>query len=94
MHPPCCPKDLELYHFMVTAAKAALGLHIPHQPLLAGENKVQHSTSPHWLLYHLEKEVIINALQELPGLLMPCCAVPPTDVGVVEVPHEDQGCPG
>ena len=71
---------------MVTAAKAALELHTPHQPLLVGENEVQHSTSPHWLLYHLEKEVIINAFQETPGLLMPCCVVPSTDIRVVEVP--------
>jgi len=38
----------------------------------------------------LEKEVIINAVQEPPGLLMPCCVVPPTDIGMVEVLHEDQ----
>ncbi|KAK4828307.1 LOW QUALITY PROTEIN: hypothetical protein QYF61_025319 [Mycteria americana] len=69
--PPRCPKDLELHHFMVTASKAALELHIPHQPLIFGENKVQHSTSPHWLLYHLEKKVIIYAFQEPPGCLCP-----------------------
>ncbi|KAK4827407.1 hypothetical protein QYF61_017837 [Mycteria americana] len=86
-----CPKGLECHHFMVTKAKAALELHIPYQPLLVSENKVQHSTSSRWLLYHLEKEVIINAFQEPPGLLMPCCVVPPTDIRVVEVPHEDQG---
>ncbi|KAK4824840.1 hypothetical protein QYF61_020213 [Mycteria americana] len=60
VHRPQCPKDLELHHFMVPAAKAALELHIPHQPLLVGENKVQHSASPRWLRCHLEKEVIIN----------------------------------
>lgn len=42
--PSHCPKDLELHHFMVTAAQAALELHIPHEPLLDGENKDQHST--------------------------------------------------
>jgi len=46
-----------------------------HQHLLVGENKVQHSTSPHGLLYHLEKEVITNAVQNPPGSLMPCCVV-------------------
>ena len=56
---------------MVTEAKAALELHIPHQPLLMDEIKVQYNTSPHWLPYHLEKEVSINAVQEPPGLLMP-----------------------
>lgn len=42
---PHFPRDLELCHPMVTAAQPALELHIPHQPLLAGESKVQHSTS-------------------------------------------------
>jgi len=41
---------------MVTAAKADLELDISNQPLFFGENKVQHSTSPYDLLYHLEKE--------------------------------------
>ncbi|KAK4826701.1 hypothetical protein QYF61_010916 [Mycteria americana] len=80
--PPRRPKDLKLHHFMVIAAKAALELHIPHQPLLVGENKVQHSTSPRWFLYHLEKEGIISTFQEPHRLLMPCCVVPPTDIRV------------
>ncbi|PKU40619.1 obscurihypothetical protein [Limosa lapponica baueri] len=80
---------LELHHLMVAAAKAALELHILYEPLFVGENEVQHGTSPHWLLCHLEKEVI-DAFQEPPGLLMDCCAVHSTDVRVVEVHHEDQ----
>ncbi|KAK4821803.1 hypothetical protein QYF61_003832 [Mycteria americana] len=94
VRPPRCPKDLVLHHFMVTAAKAALELHIPHRRLLVGENKVQHSTSPCWLLSPWEKEVIISAFEEPPGLLMPCCVVPPRDIGVVEVPHEEEGLDG
>ncbi|KAK4822677.1 hypothetical protein QYF61_019044 [Mycteria americana] len=86
VHSPRCPKDLEFHHFMVTAAKAALELHIPYQLLPVGENKVQHSTIPHWLLYHLEKEIIINTFQEPPGLLMPCCVVPLTDIGLEKTP--------
>jgi len=39
----------------------------------------------------LEKEVTINAVQEPPGLLKPCCAVPPTDIAVVEVPSWGPG---
>jgi len=70
---------------MVTAAKAALDFHIPHQPLLVGENKVQHRTSPCGLLSHLEEEFVTNAVQEPPGLLVPCCVVPPTDVRVGRV---------
>ena len=65
--------------FCDTAAKAVLELHIHHQPLLAGENKVQHSISPRWILYHLEKEGIINTFQEPLGLLLPCCVVPSTE---------------
>ncbi|CAM9626289.1 unnamed protein product [Bubo scandiacus] len=47
-------------------------------------------TGPCWLLYHLEKEFNINTFQEPPGLLMPCCVVPPTYIRMVEVPHDDQ----
>lgn len=45
---------------------------------------VRYSTSPWGLPYCLEKEVIFHVFQELPALLMPCCVVPPTDIGVVE----------
>ena len=55
VRPAYCTKDFEPHHFMVTAAKATLALHIPHQSLLAGENNVQHSTSICGLLYHLEE---------------------------------------
>jgi len=89
VHSPLCPKYLELHHFTVTAVKAALELHIPYKPLLVGENKIQHNTSPCGLLYHLEKEIVINKFQEPPVLLMPCCVVPPMDIRVVEIPHED-----
>ncbi|KAM6306894.1 erbin-like [Podargus strigoides] len=55
------------------------------------ENKVQHGTPSRQFLYHLEKEAVINAFQESPGLLAPRCAVLPTDIWVIEVSHEDQG---
>ena len=82
---------LRILNSTVSRSLQSLELHVPHQPLLAGENKLQHSTSPHGLVYHLEKEVITKAFQEPPGLLMPCYAVLATDIGGVEVPHEDQG---
>ncbi|KAK4823520.1 hypothetical protein QYF61_003029 [Mycteria americana] len=44
VRPPWCPKDLELHYFMVTAAKAALDPHIPHQPLLVGGTCVVNPT--------------------------------------------------
>ena len=71
-HLPHCPKDLKVHYFVVTAAKAALDFHIPHQSLLVGKNKVQYRTSPRGLLYHLEEEVVINTFQEPPGLPVPC----------------------
>lgn len=40
LQPPCFPMDLELHHFMVTSAKAALEFHISHQLLPVAENKV------------------------------------------------------
>lgn len=76
-HPPLCPQDPELHCLMVPAAKAAFDLHILSKPLLGDEYQVQQNTSPHQFLYHLEEEVIINALQEPPGLILPCCVVPP-----------------
>lgn len=69
------------------SAKAALETHVPHQPLLVGKNNVQHSNSPCLPLHDSEKHVF----QESPGLLMPCCVVTPVGIGVVEIPHENQG---
>ena len=93
VHPPRCPKDLELLVFHGHCSRGCPGVevHVPHQSLPVDENKGQHSASSCGLLCHLKGEVIVSAFQEPPGLLMPCCVVPPTDTGVVEVSHEDQG---
>lgn len=80
----CCPEDFKLHYLMVTAAKAALGLHIPHHTLLVGGHKVQHSTSP-----HSEKEVT-SAFQEASGLPLPYVLALQQIIGVVKVPHEAQ----
>lgn len=64
--PSLCPQGPALQHLIITAGKTAFNLHSPSESLLAGEYEVQQSTSPHWLLYELEDEVIINALQEPP----------------------------
>lgn len=69
---------------MVTAAVAALELHIPHHPLLVGGHKVQHSPSP-----HSEKEVT-SAFQKPPGLPLLYVLILQQVIGVAEVPHEDQ----
>ncbi|KAK4807231.1 LOW QUALITY PROTEIN: hypothetical protein QYF61_024351 [Mycteria americana] len=84
-------KDPELHHLMVTAAKAAFDLHISNEPFLFCEYGVQQSTSPWSLLCHLDQEAVVDALQVSRGLLMTCCVVPPADIGVVRVSHEDQG---
>lgn len=68
--PAFCPipasQDPELHHFTATAAKVAFDLHIPSESLLVGEYEIEQSASPCWLLYHLDKKVLINALQEPP----------------------------
>lgn len=88
--PPHYPKDLELHHVTVKVAEAK-DLHIPQKPQ-GTKHKVLHSTSPCWLLYHLEKEVIISAFQKPPGLLMSFCAVPPAGIRVVEIPLKTWAC--
>ena len=75
---------------MVTAAKAAFELRTPHQLFLVGEDKVQHGTFSHGFLYYLEEEVVINTCQDPLQYLVHCCVTPPTDIVVVEVPHEYQ----
>lgn len=82
-------KGFRILPFLITTAKAALELHITLQPLLAGEDKVQHSTFSHEFLHYLEEVAIINAFQETPLFLAHCCAVPPTVARLVQVPYED-----
>lgn len=72
-HSPCCPKDLNLHCFMVTAAQPAFGLHIPHQ-LLVAEKIIQPSTFPLRLFYQLKRAVVIS---ELPGIHALYCPEPP-----------------
>lgn len=74
-------RDPELCYLMVATAKAAFDPHIPHELLLVCKHKVQQSTSPYWLLCHLDQEVVTDTLKESPGLIMPCCAGPPADRG-------------
>lgn len=86
-----CPEDLQLHRLLVPAAKAALEHCIPHGLLPVGERRVQHGTSPSWLLYHLCKKVVVDTFKEPPALPVHCHGIPPIDVRVVEVSHEDQG---
>lgn len=65
---------------MVAAAKAVFMFHIP-QPVLSWEQGLA-STSPCFLLYQLEEEVIINTAQEPPKLLIPCSVAPLGDNNV------------
>lgn len=57
---------------MLIATKVTFDLHIPNEPFIVAEFEVQPSTSPCWLLCHLAEEVVIEALQEPPGLLILC----------------------
>ncbi|KAM6111527.1 arrestin domain-containing protein 3-like [Phoenicopterus ruber ruber] len=72
-------------------SKAAFDLNILNEPLIAGECEVQQSTSPYWRLYLFGQDLVIDALQEPPVLLMSCCVVPSADIGMTQVPQEDQG---
>lgn len=62
--------------------RLSLGFAFSTQSFLVDEDKVWHYTSPYCLPYHLEKEVIINLVQEPPTLFMPCCVIPPTDTWI------------
>ena len=66
---------------MVTAATAALSW-----SFFVCEYKVQQHTLPCWLLHYLCQKVIINALQEPPGLCVSSCVIFPAGIRVVEVP--------
>lgn len=66
---PHCPEDPQLHCLIVAVAKAALEHCIPHQLLTVGEHRVQHGTSPCWLLSHLGKKVVIGTFKEPPGCL-------------------------
>jgi len=81
---PHCPKDLGLHHFTAAAAKAVLQIHVPPKALFVGKNEILHSISPCWILYHLEKEVIISTFQEHLGLIVLCCVCPSTAIRVKE----------
>lgn len=72
-HPYHPSQDLELCHLMANAAKVVPSLHNYDQFLLISKYEAQQSTSASQLVDHLCQKVIINALQNAPGLLVPCC---------------------
>lgn len=80
--PPGCSQDPKLHNLMVNAVKTTFEFRFHTCPYLVS---MQSSIAPHWLLCQG-----INAFQEAPGLLVPCCAVPPIDIGKIEVPHKEQ----
>jgi len=53
------------------------------QPVLPCKCEVQQTIFPAWLLSHLCQAVVIDLLQTLFGLLVPCCVAPPADNRVV-----------
>lgn len=70
-------QDPELGYLMVIAVKVASNLYIPDQFLLVCKYEAQWSASTFLVLDHLCQEVIINALQKAPRLLVLCCAAFP-----------------
>lgn len=92
---PYCSKNLEVLNFMVTAAKAAFELHIPHMLLLIDRSEVQLSTSVLVPLSLGKQTYHQHILGDLLDCLYP--SVPPKDIVevVVEVvwsPPWRQGC--
>lgn len=75
---------------MATEANNTFDLH--KKVLIVGVYEVPQSIPPCCLLYQLGEEILLDGPQESSGLLMPCCAVSPEDIKVVEEPHEDQSC--
>lgn len=65
---------------------------IPDHLFLFCRYEVQQSISVHWLHGHLCEKVVINALQKLPGLLVPSCLSLSPDIRMVQDPVRTGEC--
>ena len=85
---PCSLLSTPCYYLMVTSLTPTF---TSLNSSLFKSVSSSRSAHPHQFLNCLCQKVVTDALQKTPGLLVPCCDVPPTHSGVVKVPHEDQG---
>ncbi|KAK4830536.1 hypothetical protein QYF61_011674 [Mycteria americana] len=65
---------------MITAAQAASNLDITDWLTCVGDHQIRYCIPSGRAVYYLAEEVIINALQESPGLPTACRATFPADV--------------
>ena len=86
----CISPDGKLHQGMVTTAQAASNLNFSNAQLSFGELQVQQGFTSDRSVQCLDEEVILNGLQESPGLCATCRAAIPADIRVAEIPHQDK----
>ena len=75
---------------LCAAAQAASYLNIFNNLLHVGEHQVQQCFTSIRSVQYLNQKVIINGLQESPGLLTAGRVVMPADIQVSEILHQDE----
>ncbi|KAK4826361.1 LOW QUALITY PROTEIN: hypothetical protein QYF61_007955, partial [Mycteria americana] len=83
------PQDCELHQCMITAAQAASSIDLTDKLTCVGDQQIQYRIPSARAVYYLAYAVILNALQESPGLPTARRAAFTADVSVVEVPQQD-----
>ena len=76
---------------MVAAAEAASNVDIFDDLFHTGEQQVQQRFTSGWSVHYLDQKVVNNGFQKPSGPLAAHCVVFPTDVRMVEVPHQEEG---
>ena len=92
VHPPLSPSPL--LKFVINW----LGQHLDRCFLISCRVYIfQRTSSPSykleqdsWSIYYLDQEVVLNRLQESPGLPATCHVTILADIRVVEIPHQDK----
>ena len=85
-------QDPELLRLLSLATKAAPYLHILYKSLLVYKYQDQQSVSPCRLLNLVCQEVLTDALQKPPEMLVVYWVVPPPDIRVVKEPKRTNAC--
>ena len=71
---------------MLTEAQAASSLNLLNDLFHIGEHQVQQCFNSGGSVQYLKQEVVINGIQEFPGLLAAHCVVFPLAIWVIEIP--------
>ena len=75
---------------MVAAALVVPSVYNFNNLLCIGQHQVQQQFTSSQPVQYLNQKVIINGFQEPPGPLGTRCVVSPSDIWMVEVPHQDE----